>query len=539
MSCETAYLKEARSMTAYAVALKPTQADAYLPAQEQFDSIITRLRAPQSQRMTHSELEQFLDLEGRELLRLMLQAHLDERGPGAVSEPVIDAQGQEHIHQRLHSRSLKTIFGKVTLDRQGYGGRSLSSLHPLDAELNLPPEKYSHTLQRQIAEASAKDSFDEVVTSIHNQTGVRVPKRQVEEAVCRAAQDFEAFYKQQCAASAGEVKATSNILTMTFDGKGVPMRKADLREETRRRAEGERPRHRDHRGKDRKSNTKRMGTVAAVYTIAPFVRTPEQIASELKPVHEIPPARPRPEDKRVWASLKYLPEEIVRQAFDEATRRDPKHRKQWVALVDGNETQLGLLLCAAESYGVELVIILDLIHVLEYLWKAARALHGADEAAAETWVRDRMLEILRGRSSAVAAGMTRSATLREMSAKAREPIDACAHYLIKYREFLCYDQYLAKGYPIATGVIEGACRYLVKDRMEITGARWSLEGAEAVLQLRSLRASGDFDEYWAFHLQQEYQRNYAHHYAGGKPPAPPPNIKPTGKARGAHLKLVK
>lgn len=169
----------------------------------------------------------------------------------------------------------------------------------------------------------------------------------------------------------------------------------------------------------------------------------------------------------------------------------PKHRKQWVALVDGNETQLGLLLCAAESYGVELVIILDLIQVLEYLWKAARALHGADEAAAETWVRERMLEILRGRSSVVAAGMTRSATLRRMSVKAREPIDRCANYLIKYREFLRYDEYLAKGYPLATGVIEGTCRYLVKDRMEITGARWSLEGVEAVLQLRSLRASGD------------------------------------------------
>jgi hypothetical protein len=246
-----------------------------------------------------------------------------------------------------------------------------------------------------------------------------------------------------------------------------------------------------------------------------------------------------PEDKRVWASIKQPPEEILTQAFDEATRRDPKHRKQWVALVDGAETQLGLLLCAAESYGVKLVIILDLIHVLEYLWKAARALHGADEAGAETWVRERMLEILRGRSSVVAAGMTRSATLRGIPATAREPIDRCANYLIKYREFLRYDEYLAKGYPIATGVIEGACRYLVKDRMEITGARWSLEGAEAVLQLRSLRASGDFDEYWAFHLRQEYQRNHADHYAGGEPPTPPPNIKLTGKARGAHLKLVK
>ncbi len=481
-------------MAACAAVPKPVQTDAYSPAQEQFDSIKSQLRSSQAQSMTHSELEQFLNQDGREMLRLMLQAHFDERSPGEVSEPVIDAQGQEHTHRRLHSRSLKTIFGKVSLERQGYGGRGLESLHPFDAGLNLPEEKYSHTLQRQIAEASSKESFDEVVTTIHNQTGVKVPKRQVEEAARRAACDFEAFYKQQRAANAGEVKATSDILSMTFDGKGVPMRKADLREETRHRAEQEKPRRRDHRGKDRKTNSKRMSTVAAVYTIAPFVRTPEQIARELDPVHEIPPPRPRPEDKRVWASLKHPPEEIVKQAFDEATRRDPKHRKQWVALVDGNETQLSLLLCAAADYGVELVIILDLIHVLEYLWKAARALHGADETTTETWVRERMLEILRGRSSVVAAGMTRSATLRGMSSEEREPVDDCAHYLLKYSDYLHYDQYLAKGYPIATGVIEGACRYLVKDRMEITGARWSLEGAEAVLRLRSLRASGDFDE---------------------------------------------
>jgi hypothetical protein len=487
--------------------------------------------------MTHSELEQFLNLEGRELLRRLFQAHLDERSPGEVSEPVIDAQGQEHTHQRLHSRSLNTIFGKVSLERQGYGGRGLESLHPLDAKLNLPEEKYSHTLQRQLAEASAKDSFDQVVTSIHNQTGVKVPKRQVEEVVRRAACDFETFYKQQRAANAREVKATGEILSLTFDGKGVPMRKADLREETRRRAEEEPARCRDHRGKDRKTNSKRMSTVAAVYTIEPFVRTPEQIASELKPVHQILPARPRPEDKRVWVSLKHPPEEIVSQAFEEAERRDPKHRKQWVALVDGNETQLSLLLCAAADYGVELVIILDLIHVLEYLWKAARALNGEDKTATETWVRERMIEILRGRSSVVAAGMTRSATLRGMNSEERKPVDDCAHYLLKYSDYLRYDQYLAKGYPIATGVIEGACRYLVKDRMEKTGARWGLEGAEAVLKLRSLHASGDFDEYWAFHLQQEYKRNHEARYENGQAPKTLP--EPKSKPKASRLRLVK
>src|SRR5262249_37039662 len=141
---------------------------------------------------------------------------------------------------------------------------------------------------------------------------------------------------------------------------------------------------------------------------------------------------------------------------------------------------------------VEQAIILDLIHVLEYLGKAAWPSHLLGDRAAESWVGERLAELLRGHSASVAAGMRRSATLRDLSDLERAQIDDCADYLLKYREFLHYDRYLAKGYPIATGVIEGACRYLVKDRMEKTGARWSLEGAEAVLQLRSLQASGDF-----------------------------------------------
>jgi hypothetical protein len=279
-----------------------------------------------------------------------------------------------------------------------------------------------------------------------------------------------------------------------------------------------------------------MGTVAAVYTIEPLVRTPEQIVREFGPVHDALPPRPRPEDTRVWASIKHPPEAIIKQMFDEALRRDPKHRKQWIALVDGNQTQLDFLQLAAKDYGVELQIILDLIHVLEYLWKAAWAFHHPGDCAAEAWVGERLVEILRGRSSEVAAGMRRSATLRELSAKEREPVDDCADYLLKYREFLHDDRYLAKGYPIATGVIEGACRYLVKDRMEITGARWRLAGAEAVLRLRSLRVSGDFDQYWEFHLQQEYKRNHEARYEKGQPPLPNPALKKQTKA--SHLRLV-
>jgi len=145
----------------------------------------------------------------------------------------------------------------------------------------------------------------------------------------------------------------------------------------------------------------------------------------------------------------------------------------------------------------------------------------------------RLLEILRGHSSRVAGGIRRSATLRGLSLVEREAADKCCGYLLKYGPYLRYDPCLAAGTPIATGVIEGACRHLVKDRMELTGARWSLAGAEAVLRLRALRTSGDFDEYWQFHEVREYERNHVAQYADGKVPAvkksgihgPKPNLR--------------
>jgi hypothetical protein len=280
-----------------------------------------------------------------------------------------------------------------------------------------------------------------------------------------------------------------------------------------------------------------MATVAAVYTITPWVRTPEAIVRELQPTHAVTSARPRPEAKRVWASLTQPPAEVIGQAFEEAGRRDPQHKKQWVALVDGAPTQVSLLYAAAAAYGGTLCIVLDRIHVLQSLWKAARALHPTGAPEAETWVTARLEQLLRGRSHHVAAGMRRSAPLRHLTEEQRAPVDQCAKYLLKYADFLHDDAYLAAGFPIATGVIEGACRHLVKDRMEVTGARWSLEGAEAVLCLRSVWVSGDFEAYWRFHLAQERKRHHTTRYTDGKVPMAQP--QPERQDKGAHLRLIK
>ena len=226
-----------------------------------------------------------------------------------------------------------------------------------------------------------------------------------------------------------------------------------------------------------------MATVASVYSTPRFERRPEQIIGE----QSERPLRPAISNKRVWASVRQEAKAIIDSAFSEAARRDPQQQREWVVLVDGEKHQLDTINASAKRQGVEVTIVLDFIHVLEYLWKAAFCFFLPGSEAAEKWVRQRALRLLQGKSSHVAAGLRRSATLQKLSERERENVDKCANYLLKYRNYLRYDQYLQQGYPIATGVIEGTCRHLVNDRMDITGARWRPDRAEAVLRIRALR----------------------------------------------------
>ena len=439
--------------------------------------------------MSESDLERELDRRGRELMRKFLQGHFKQRGPGEAVGPVAGADGVERSERRVHQRTVETIFGTVQVGRTGYAHPGHESLHPLDASLNLPPERYSLEVRRRVAEAAASRSFDEALFDLSRSTGAQVPKRQAEQLAARAAEDFDAFYGARRAA-AGEPAPDESVVVLTFDGKGVVLRREDLREATRKAAVRRRrqreqlsPFNRLKPGE--KKHSKRMATVAAVYAVAPFVRSADEFLRSLMPRQpgdkkaskgEMTPAvRPRPVAKRVWASLEREPAEVLAEALLEAERHDPEHVKHWVVLVDGDERQLDLVEAAAAAYGVDVTVVLDIIHVVEYVWKAAHAFHREASPELACWAWTRVRDILEGKARRVASSMRRTATVADLSPDIRKPVDTCADYLLKYAPYLHYDRYLAAGYPIATGVVEGACRHLVRDRMDLTGARrrWS------------------------------------------------------------------
>ena len=502
-------------------------------AREKFEEMIAHLLTSAALGMSHEALEEYLTRNGRELERRMLQEHLNLRADAERHVEVVGAGGVERPQSRESHRRLISLVGEVEVSRRLYQASGVDGLAPLDAGLNLPDETYSLGVRRRVAEEASSNSFDHTRERLLTTTGASVGKRQVEELARRAATDVDAFYERIPRNDATSTEDT--LLVLSFDGAGIVMRPEDLRAITRRAAERQTkdsrwPPKRLRRGEKR--NHKRMATVAAVYTITPHIRAPEDIVRELRAVPEAePPApRPKPVAKRVWASVAQEAEDVIEKAFREASLRDPERKRRWVVLVDGQEGQLSLVEKVAARLSIAITIVLDIIHVLEYLWRAAYCFHADGSREAEEWVQKRLLMLLSGTSpSDIAGGMARSATRRKLTN--RKAVEQCADYLCKYRDYLAYSDALAAGLPIATGVIEGACRYLVRDRMDKTGARWSLAGAEAILKLRAVRTNGDFEAYWRFHLNAEYTRNHTTRYHRSQVPNPLPTR--------THLRRVK
>ena len=479
--------------------------DRFKASRERFDQLIGFV-AGDARSLTHAQLEDQLEVMGRELMRQLYQDHLDLRALREEQVQVYAAGGVHHASvQENRSRTLATVFGPVTHSRMAYRRHASHNLHPADAALNLPVERHSHGLRRMAAEGAARGSFDDTAAAIRRRTGAPIGKRQVEQLACRAACDVDAFY----ATREHEPTSDRDVLVLSVDGKGIVVLPDALRKQTARQARSSKLATRLSKGEKR--NRKRMAEVGVVYDLQP---APPRIASDVITTTDSAERVPAPRAKNKWliASVVDDAAEVISQVFDEADRRDPRRRRTRVALVDGNNHQIDRINAESTQRSTPVTVLIDFVHVAEYVWAAAWSFFDEGDPAAERWVATRLLAILDGNATAVATALRRAATRRKLTDKQRHNTDRCATYLTNKAPYLDYPTALQNGWPIATGIIEGACRHLVKDRMDITGARWSLHGAEAILKLRAIRSNGDLDEYWTWHLNQEHQRVHAQHY---------------------------
>ncbi len=458
---------------------------------EQFAGLLT-WAAQESGFLDHGEREEAISREGRELERRLLQATFlldaarEERAPHVTS-----AAGVRHrTVEAGQGRGLASVFGPVRVTRMAYRHGHEENLYPADARSVMPGDPYSMGLRALTAFHLASAGYGQAQEIIEDRTGVRIGHAQLSGIARDLAAWTDDFYEERSRDAEEEEQPASDVIMMQGDGKGIAMR----------------PEHRRNAGKQdgTRPGIKKMAEIVAVADFTPAVREPEDIAA--------PPARrkahPGPEarDKWVSASVTESIEDMIAAAFGEADRRDPERVRQRVFLVDGNKQQLAAIAACAEERGMKVPVLIDYIHVSGYIGKAAAALHPGDPVAAGQWADGQLLRVLHGRAKAVAATLASVAAKTRANPRKRHldltDLDRAVTYLNNNQQHMKYDKALEKGWPVATGMIEGACRFVIEDRFGITGARWSPGGAEDILKIRAVVVNGDLDDYMRYYKQR-------------------------------------
>ncbi|MFI5987906.1 ISKra4 family transposase, partial [Streptomyces sp. NPDC051555] len=475
-----------------------------------FDCLKGTLAGPETVALSHHDLEDLIEMQGRELLRLLFQGYLDQRelrDRDEDAEEVRGADGRVRPYREPgHSRALACVFGTVTVTRTAWRSKGLTNVHPADAQLSLPAGLHSHGLRRLAVHEAVRGSYDQAKEAIDRRCGKVLGKRQAERLVVAAARDIDTFYQHKVPLPA----TAATALVLQVDGKGIAMRPEALRPATLKAHLAGKRAMRTRLAPGEKPHRKRMATLACVFDADPAPRRPHDIIAPPEGRSGTRPPRPGPKAQAKWltGSVIQPPEHTIAAAFDQAEARDPGHARAWVVLVDGARHQLDLIHDEAGRRGITVNVLLDIVHVAEYIWTAAHCFHKAGTPAAEAWVAGHLTSILHGQAARAASEITTQADTANLRGAKREAADACVRYLTSHFAQLHYDTALARGWPIATGAIEGACRHLIGDRLEITGARWGLDGAEAILKLRALKDNGDFQAYWRHHLAREHERLY-------------------------------
>jgi hypothetical protein len=442
-----------------------------------------------------------------EMGREMVVAYIKEQAEELPRPPVI-----EHERKTLHrlpqqrTRAYVSAFGPTPFQRDVYATRETQrqEVVPLDAKLGMPESDTSYLLQKWSGAQFVKESYKESRGTLLEILGFAPSVNCLEDIAAAASAHAEVYFDQQ---KPVDPTMEGEILVATSDCKGVPMRQVDAPQ--KKRADDAPRRKRLKKGE--KNGQKRMACVGGVYSVAPFPRTVEDVLNEILR-KEKQKQRPQPQDKRLRAVLtrevdgkEVNAKDVV---FDwlvkEVEQRDPHEQRTVVAVMDG-ETKLRDLqeLKISRAIGI-----LDIWHVTEYLWELAYCFHreGSDEA--EAFVETYLRKLLEGKVNRVIGGIRQMATKHELSTAKWEKVEDCLTYFAVRCEYMKYDEYLAAGYPIGSGVVEGACRHLVKDRMEQTGMRWRIAGAQAILSLRAIYVNNDWDAFHADRIQTEQRKLY-------------------------------
>jgi len=478
-----------------------TQEQSILKAKSEFDQMVTAIRKAVEQGQRIDLVERDLWQRMLEMSRLILQGFVDLQGHGDLGA-TLEYEGHSlNRLEKLHDRRYVSVFGELLISRVAYGTRETQKHEfiPLDARLCLPETDFSYLLQEWEQSFCVQGSYAKSSQSIDRILSIGQSIHSLEDMNRFMGRDVEGFQNSQ---PAPKPEAEGSLLVLTADCKGVPMR--------RDREKGDPPIRR-HRKKGEKANKKRMACVGAVYSIEPFERTVDDVINEvLRETRQ--KDRPVPQCKMMRAKLTRQIEGIEvggkDQIFswfdDQIAIRNQDGSKLVVCVMDGERALWKML----ESYELETVCVLDIYHVLKYLWDSAHCFCPEGSDAANDFVTERLRRILEGDVGRVIGGLKQMATKHNLRGHRKKQLFVAINYLQRNRRYMAYDEYLANGYPIGSGVVEGACRHLVKDRMELTGMRWQTDGAQAMLDLRSVFLNDDWEAFQQYRIETNNRKLY-------------------------------
>jgi hypothetical protein len=462
--------------------------------------------------------------------RHTLQGFIDAAGDGNHGETVEHDGKTLHRSEDRKTKFYRSIFGVLSVERYVYasGPKKKVEWAPVDARLSLPAGEQSYVLEDWMLRVCVKESFEEGVGSLRDLLGVNTSVRAAEIMTRNMAEHADSFSETK---AAPDPDTEEEIIVLSADGKGVPMRRPlaerlkEHQKEHQAAATSEESSAEDclsvheesaspkkkRLGPGEKRTRKQMAYVGAVYSIAPFVRTPDQVVDELRR-KERQADRPRPQNKQVFAEMTRFREgEVIngqvrcfaRLALLAISRL--VCTKTLICLMDGQRSLWNL----KESWFPRAIGVLDLFHVMERLWQVAHAFHGDGTREAESQVTHHLRLLLEGKVSFVIGVYKRMLNDYNLTGKPAATVRDTITYFQNNKQFMKYHEYLAKGYPIGTGVVEGACRHFVKDRMELAGMRWEIEGAQAMLSLRALYLNDQWDAFIEHRIQTEQHSLYA------------------------------
>lgn len=471
------------------MAFNPT--DIVQELHEEFDELVEFVILD-AQEHTADQVERRVFGQILRLGLLLLKAFFQMRCQNYPRDPIVTAEGHELSHIGDRSRTYFSVFGKLKIARPYFYKRGAGGQSPLDEALGLGEDSYSDLLREMHEELSVYIPYEKAITIMSRFLGITLSKRVPQSMVSVDATDVVAYYDQKPPPPPDE---EAEILVLQADGKGVPLVIPTASCDKVRLGKGE------------KRSRKKEAVVTSVYTIAAHPRTPQQVVASLfkqsQTAMENGKNRPSPCHKQVWATLQGKDEALDR-LHRQVQRRDGEHLTHHVALCDGDRALQARI---GERFG-SFTLVLDFIHAVEYLWDVGNCLFGEDDEQRESYVRARALLLLSGQTEAVINEFRRQLHVEELTARQEDVLTKTANYFHRNLPHMAYDAYLQAGWPIASGVIEGACRHLVKDRMELSGMRWHQESAEALLNLRAVAENNDWDAYHAFRRRQRQKRLY-------------------------------